>query len=401
MINKNILKTASKLSKLNKDFSQNKCRIIDQKVYNSKFLFYHYFYWSSDFYQECFRNILVDYFDKSEKSYPGSSYMLSVKFCDKVYGINDNNEKFKTDKNFNTIMSYLETLTSKNAFKLFKNIIEFSGADATITCEKTNNSNIEISKVCKPKFSFSLEKDFKEIYFKNIEKTTKNFLVCVLDCYVERESEIFSLIEYAKENSVPVVMICRGISDYAKRNLKSILLKNSVAVYPYVEKYNNDDPFKLKDFSEMIGAKIISAEAGDSINKSLIEKSSYVKCTLSENYIETSSKNKHLIETINKQINENLNNSDLIYYLRKRKSRCSPNNTIVRIPKNNITLLNEIKNLIKCYNLCAIKGVYTNKHNVIQSIQCEKITDVLSKKLYESMTNISYKIKIGENNACV
>ena len=102
-----------------------------------------------------------------------------------------------------------------------------------------------------------------------------------------------------------------------------------------------------------------------------------------------------------KQINENLSNNDLLFYLRKRKSRCSPNNTIVRIHKNEITLLNEIKNLIKCYNFCAIKGVYTNSNNIIQSVQCEKITDVLSKKLYESMTNISYKIKIGENNACV
>ena len=399
MINKNILNTASKLSKLNKDFLNNKCRIIDQKVYDSKFLFYHYFYWSSDFYEDNFRNILVDYFEKSERSYPGSSHMLSVKFCEKVYGINNKKQKIKTDKNYNSIMDYLKTKSTEKTFSLFKNIIEFSGADATITCEKTNNKDIEVIKICKPKFNFILDKNFKEIYFKNIKKTTKEFLISVLDCYIERESEIFSLIEYAKENKVPVILISRGISDSAKRNLKSILLRNNVLIYPYVEKYNNDDPFKLKDFSEMIGAKIISAEAGDNINNSLIEKSAYVKCTASENFIETESKNKEIIETINKQISENLNNNELLFYLRKRKSRCSPNNTIVRIPKNEITLLNEIKNLIRCYNFCAIKGVYTNSNNIIQSIQCEKITDILSERLFKSLTNISYKIKFGEKNA--
>ena len=401
MINKNILNTASKLIKLNKDFEKNKCRIIDQKVYDSKFLFYHYFYWSSDFYKDNFRNILIDYFEKAEKRYPGSSHMLSVKFCDKVYGINKKETNIKTDKNYNSIMKYLSKKSTKKAFSLFKNIIEFSGADATITCEKTNNKDIEVVKICKPKFRFYIDKSFQEIYFKNVEKTTKGFLVSILDCYIERESEIFSLIEYAKLNKLPVILISRGISDSAKRNLKSILLKNNILIYPYIEKYNNEDPFKINDFSDMIGAKIISAEAGDNINKSLIEKSVCVKCTASKDFIETEVKNKEVIDTINKQINENINNKDLLIYLRKRKSRCSPNNTIVRIPKNEITLLNEIKNLIKCYNFCAIKGVYTNSNNIIQSVQCEKITNILSKKLYDSMTNISYKIKSGEKNACI
>ena len=399
MINKNILNTASKLSQLNKDFLQNKCRIIDEKVYNSKFLFYHFFYWSSAFYDDHYRNILIDYFDKSEKRYPGSSHMLSVKLCNKIYGINNNVQKIKTDKRYDSILSHLRSLTNKKAYDLFESIITFSGADATITCEKSNNKEIEIHKICQPNFNFTLDNSFRDVYFKNIKKTTKDFFVCILDCFIERESEIFSLIEYAKANKVPVIIICRGLSDNAKRNLKYILLKNNILVYPYVEKYNNEDPFKLKDFADMMGAKIISAEAGDNLNNTIIEKSIHTKCTITSNSISTKSINKSLVKSINKQIKENASNNELSVYLRKRKSRCSPNNTIVKIPNNNITLLNEIKNLIKCYNFCAIKGVYTNSNNHIQSIQCEKITDVLSEKLYQSLTNISYKIKSGEKNA--
>jgi len=189
------------------------------------------------------------------------------------------------------------------------------------------------------------------------------------------------------------------MSENAKRNLKSILLRNNVLIYPYIESYNNEDPFKLKDFSKLVGAKVVSADAGDNINNSLIEKSAHTKLNISKGTIELFSKNKELMLEINKQISENANNVELIKYLRKRKNRCSPNNTIVRIPKQNITLLNEIKNLIKCYNFCAIKGVYTTNDNIIQSVQCKNITDLLSEKLYKNITRISYKIKTGEKNA--
>jgi hypothetical protein len=342
---------------------------------------------------------LIDYFDKSERSYPGSSYLLSVKLCNKIYGINNTLKTFKTEKNYEQVFNYLECLSSKETIELFKSIIEFSGADATITCEKSNAEEIEIQKICRPRFDFQLENTFKNIYFSNVKNVTKDFTVSVLDCYIERESEIFSLIEHAKQNKVPVVLVCRGISESAKRNLKSILLRNNILIYPYIESYNNEDPFNLKDFAQSVGAKIISAEAGDSINSSLVEKSAFTRLTVSKSNIKLFEKNNDLIKSINKQISENSSNHELIKYLRKRKSRCSPNNTIVRIPKSNITLLNEIKNLIKCYNICAIKGIYTNENSKLQSIQCEKITDILSEKLYQNMTQISYKIKHGEKHA--
>lgn len=396
MYNKNLLKLASDLQKLNKAFSSEKCRIIDQKVYNSKFLFFHYFFWSSSFFDSPYRNILIDYFDKSEKRFPGSSYFLSVKLCNKIYGnYIDTPKTIKTEKQFDVIMKYLSTLTDGVSFNLFEKTMEFSGADATITCDKTKNKSIEVSKVCSPKFNISIDSSFKDIYFKTIKKTTKDFIVSIIDGFIERESELYSLIEHAKQQKLPVILICRGMSDFAKSNLKQIILKNKVYIYPYIEMYNNDDPFKLKDFSTLINTKMISSEFFDTINTNTVSKSKVIRCTLSSSTITVYNENELLIKEINKQIEDNKNNISLIEYLRKRKRRIAPNNTIVKIPESNITLLNEIKNLIKCYNFCAIQGVFKRDNN-FQSIQCEKITNILSKNLYNTINNLSFKVKIGE-----
>ncbi len=393
MINQNILAIASKLDKLNKDFSNNKCRIIDNKVYDSKFLFFHFFYWSSEFYNSPYRKILIDYFEKAEKHYPGSSHMLSVKLCQKIYGINDKEEKVKAiSKKYADVMFHLKSLTEKNAFRLFEDLITFSGADATIRCVKSKNQKIEVVKSCVPEFKIQLINDFRQIYFTNIKETTKDFLVSIIDGFIERESEIFSLIEHAKKCSLPVILITRGMSDYAKKNLKYILLKNNIMIYPYIEPYNNEDPFKLNDISLTIGNKIISADQGDNINNNIIDKSSICKCTISTSSIKIHRKNKILVNQIKKQIEENKNNTDLMPYLIKRKLRCLPNNTTVKIPEAKIKMLNEIKNLIKCFNSCAINGVYTDTE-IIKSVKSEKITDTLSKNLYNNLISISYLIK--------
>jgi len=400
MKNRNILKLANSLSRLNKDFIEKKCRIIDKNIYNNEFLFFHYFFWSSEFYNNPYRNLLIDYFDKAERAYPGSSLDTSVKICNLIYNkINTEEKKSKTDKSIESIWKYISTKVPKETFNLFKDILEFSGADATITCLKSKNNEIEVEKICDPKFSINIESSFSDIYFKNIEKTTKEVAISIVDGYIERESEIYSLLEYSKLNSLPIVLICRGMSDYAKQNLKQILLKNNIFIYPYIEKHNNEDPFKLKDLASLIDAKIVSSEYSDSIQKSLIEKIKIVKCRLEKGAITFFCKSDNLIAEINKQISENHGNHELVKYLQKRKTRCSPNNTIVKIPETKSTLLNEIKNLIKCYNYCVLHGVYESESGRLNSVKSKNISNILSKNFYKNIENINYKIKVGENNA--
>ena len=72
-----------------------------------------------------------------------------------------------------------------------------------------------------------------------------------------------------------------------------------------------------------------------------------------------------------------------------------PNNTIVRVPESDMDFLTELKNLIRCYNFCAIRGVFLDV-DTLKSSQCEKITNTLSQNLYNNLSNIFLKIKIGE-----
>lgn len=399
-MNSKIIVLARKLNKFNNDFINNKCRIVDKKVYSSKFLFYFYFYWSKNFYNEPYRKILLDYFSKVEKSYPGSSYFVSVKLCNKILGINHNYEKELADRKYSNILKFLADQTNEETFSLFRNIIEFSGADASISVEKNNNAEISVEKNIFPEFDIEMLEEFKSIYFKNISSATKDFLFCVVDGFIERESEIIPLLDKAKNLNIPLLVITRGFSMQSIKSLKSIILKNNLYVYPYVEKYNNEDPFKLKDLCEINDIQIVSSESGDNIYKDSVDKSKILRCQVYKNKIIFNNCLKNnLILNINDQIEKNHGNKSLLDYLSFRKKRCTPNKVVVKIPKEKETYFIELRGLIKSYNKCVMGGIY-NKRNV--SVVCEEISDLYSEKLYNTLKNIKFKIesKEKEKNAC-
>lgn len=393
-MNSKIIVLARKLNKFNNDFINGRCRIIDKKVYSSKFLFYFYFYWSKEFYNSPYRKILLDYFSKVEKIYPGSSYFVSVKLCNKILGIDHNVEKELADRKYDNILAFLEKQTNKETFSLFKNIIEFSGADASISVEKNNNASISVEKNIFPEFNIEMLEEFKSIYFKNVNSSTKDFLFCVVDGFIERESEIIPLLDKAKNLSIPLLIITRGFSVQSIKSLKSIILKNNLYVYPYVEKYNNEDPFKLKDLCQINNLKIVSSESGDNIYTDAVEKSDILRCQVYKNKIIFSSLTKNnLISNINDQIENNVGNKNLLDYLSFRKKRCTPNKVVVKIPKEKETYFIELRGLIKSYNKCVVGGVYNNRKT---SVICEEISDLYTEKLYNTIKNIKFKIETKE-----
>lgn len=396
-MNSKLIVLARKLNKFNNDFLNNKCRIVGKKVYSSKFLFYFYFYWSKNFYNDPYRKILLDYFSKVEKIYPGSSYFVSVKLCQKILGVNKKEEKELANRKYDNILNYLKTQTDNETFLFFKNIIEFSGADASISVEKNNNAEISVEKNIFPEFNISFLEEFKNIYFKSVNSSTKDFLFCVVDGFIERESELMPLLDKAKMLKLPTLIICRGLSDQCIRSLKSIILKNNLHVYPYIEKYNNEDPFKLKDICELNNIKLISSESGDNIYTSAVEKSEILKCKVSKDKILFNNiKENTLLSNINKQIEENSGNKSLIEYLMIRKKRCTPNKVIVKIPSEKETYFNELRGLIRSYNKCVVGGVYV-KSNI--SVICQEISDIYSEKLYKTVKNIKFIINEKEKDA--
>ena len=399
-MNNNLIVLASSLKKYNDSFINKKHRIVTSKtIHNSFFLFFTFFLREKSFFDSPYRNILINYFKKAEQFYPGSSYFVSVYLVELIFsGKIKDLKKIKTEKNIETIFEYMKGISNKESLEFFKNVLEFSGADATITCQSSKNSEIIVQKKCNPAFNVNIDESFINTFFSNQNKTTKSFIVSIIDGFIERDTEIFSLFEMCKKEKLPAILICRGISEDAKRNIKQIILKNRVYVYPYTIKFDNNDPFLIKDIAKSCNTEVLSSEFYDNIYKDLEEKTKICKLTVSKNQIIFHEKSEILLEEINKQLSNKNIDAETRQYLQKRKRRASPNNVLVEIPNNMHNLLQEIKSLIVCYNFCVRQGIYVYDNNVLKSKQCIESSQKLSKSLYKNIKKIGYTIKLGNEN---
>ena len=193
-------------------------------------------------------------------------------------------------------------------------------------------------------------------------------------------------------------MICRGISTDATRNLKNILLRNKIVLYPFVSKFDDNDPFLFEDIAKTGKTKVISSETMDVIYTDTVKYCSECKLTISADTIKFFESSEDVIVSINNQIKsakEN-NNFKVMNYLFKRKRRIMPNNVVVNFPYDCLRIMNEIKSLIRCYNIAAIGGVYYNE-NIIRSVYTDTNIERLSDSLYKNISNIGYTLKIRKN----
>ena len=397
-MNKNMLVLLNFLNKFNKDFRDNKIRVISyNRVYSSRFMFLSYLALNKEFNEIPHKDIVLNFFSKAEKYYPGSSYLTSVYLVEKLLGNIHKLDKQKADKNLINLERYFESMSSKKSSRLMLDILSFSGPDAVISCNSTKNQDIKILKKKNSIFKVDLHSDFVGTYFSNQKETTKNCIISVMDAFIERESELIPLIEHSRNQKAPIVLFCRGMSHNVIHQLKQILLRNNIMLYPYIVKFSNEDPFLLKDIASTLNAEVITAETGDSIYKDSVSKSSTGKVRLKSNEIEIFNPNKSIVKEINKQLSEKSDN-DLKKYLTKRKSRVSTNFVEVLIPMNQIEVLSDIKNLIKCYNYISMFGFYMIENKLYSKREVE-ISEKLSINLHDCLNNIGYVLnKRGIND---
>ena len=392
-MNKDVLKLAYFLKKFNSRFEKEKLRYVSLgRVFNSNFNFLKHLSSCKEFHEFPQKDLVLNYFLKSERLYPGSSYLTSAKLVEHLLGNYHKKELRKTGVNLETLRSYMLTKSKEEHVDLFLEILKFSGPDGTLKCKSTKNAEISVIKKNNPKFNIGIHESFRSVYFTNQNELTKNAIISVMDVYIERESELFVLLDYAKNNNVPVVLICRGMSDYCANHLKSILLRNKLAVYPYVAKFNDEDPFLFDDIASVLGVKKISSEFGDTINRNAIDKLSSKKVRIKSNEIEIFSPDKNIIKDLDEKIKQTSDNK-LKEYLNKRKSRIKCNINEVLIPYDKIELLNEIKNLIVCYNYIAVNGLKNFEKELVSS-QESAVSDKLSEDLSKTLNSIGYVLKL-------
>jgi len=395
-MSKSTLKLAYFLKKFNDNFKNNKMRYISyRRVFSSNFNFFKHLSVNEDFQNLPEKDIVLNYFLKAERLYPGSSYLTSVKLVERIIGNYNKEKKNKTDINIFNLESYLKTKSKEEFVDIFLEILRFSGPDSTINCKASNNTEISVIKHNNPKFKIDIHESFRNVYFTNQKELTKNAIVSIMDVYIERESELFVLLDYAKENRVPLVLVCRGMSEYCANHLKSILLKNNLAVYPYISKFNDEDPFLFDDLASVLGVKKISSEYGDTINRNAIDKLSNKKVRIKPTEIEVFNPEKDIIKKLDESLSKN-NDESIKTYLLKRKARIKCNVNEVLIPYDKIEMLSELKNLILCYNRLLISGINKDNKSLekISSVKEENVSDILSEELFNKLNVLGLVIKL-------
>lgn len=382
------------LNKANLDFEKDKFKVVAlNNVIKSKFIFIESLCHNEKFINSPFKDIVLNYLKQAENIYPGASYDLSSLFCFKFLNETDESyNKIKISKNYDKVLNSIKNKSCKNTFNLFKNIIEFSGADANIEFKTTKENNIKIIKNKDCIFNINIHNSLNLLF--NKDKINNEFLTLIADAFIERESELIPLLEHANKLKFPVVFICRGITDHAIKSLKNIMLKNNIQIFVYTCKFNNEDPFFYKDLSDALGLEILSKEKEHSLYHDYVYLSSIKKLELFKDKILIKDFDKTNIQMeLSKQIKDNINNNDLLNYLYKRKKRLSINNVTVFIPENQLSLLKDLKNLVISFNKSSISGVYEINDNKTESVFKLKNINSLCNSLYNNINNIGYVIK--------
>jgi len=395
MSKSNLFTLVNNFNKLVEKQKNSKIRIIQNNaVYNNKSLFLNSLIQDEYFKHSPYRNIILNYILKAESYLKGGSYLLLKLMVLKIRKLAI--DKSNIDKNLSNLeKAILQNSSSKKNHEVIKQILNFSGSDSSILCKKTKNSIIEVAKNTHPEIFVNIAEDFNSLYFKNQNSSTKNFLTICMDAYLERESEISTVISKSIESRQPVIVFARGYSDNFKRNIKNIILKSKTYIYLYEVKFDNNDPFLLRDIASILGMKVYSLESGDNIAKDLLQKSKSNYLKVFSNKIKILNPNLKIQEELNKQLKDCID-VDLRKYLLKRKKRLTSNTTEVLIPETEIQLFEEIKNVVHFYNNSAISG-FVEFEGLIYPKNTFNFIDVLAERLINTIDNIEVVVKLKES----
>lgn len=393
-MNKDLIILCKELENLSNACLNKKLRhFYNNVVYDSKFLFFNNILNSDIINKSPYRNIVLNFLKKAERYIPGGSLIASILLVNLIKNkVQNFSIKEKNIKTFKEMLK--ESISKESSRDLILSVLEFAGPDGSINCKNSKNKELCVTKDNNAKIKISIAESFESIYFKSIEESTKSCLVICMDAYLERESEIMTILEEAKKCNVPLLIFCRGMSEYFIKNIKEIIVKNGIYVYPYIVKFDNNDPFLFDDICSAFDLERVSAESGDSFYKDLVKKSKITKVRLKKDGIEFFNRPNKTIEEINKSLSE-CNEQELRDYLLKRKNRLSPNVVNVLIPSIEKQLLNDFRSIVKTYNLSAISGIVEFNKMLVPRYSFNQIK-TLSESIFKSISSISCVVRLPE-----
>ena len=136
-MNKELHVLKNEIKKLVSKQENNRLRYYyNDSVYNSKYLYMDNIIKSKKINDSCYKDIIMNYFIKSERIMPAGSYVFSKILLDKI-----SNKKTilkDVEKDLKKIFKIIDdNILEKKYSSLIKNILEFCGPDCSIICKKT------------------------------------------------------------------------------------------------------------------------------------------------------------------------------------------------------------------------------------------------------------------------
>lgn len=382
---KSFLKLKVDLYNFCKKYENNKLKVVDNigNIYDSRFLFFYNFLSAPQFKNNLYKDILIEYFSKCEKLYPGSSFLLAKK----ITGLEKNKKIKDISRNYMYLEKYIKNISKEG--DEFLELLKFSGPESSIKIETSSLNKIRLNKSSRSKFNFKCNNFTSSLFF-NKNNNTKRSVRCVLiEGFLENEKEIFLLLEKSYEEKRVPVIICRGISESISNFIRNFISRNKFPVLIYDNKVDNNDPFNFLDFAKLNNSLPVSIDTGDDIRYDCYEKSFIIdNCKLSRDYIEFKPNEKSSM-LLRKEIKEQEKiclDNDSINYLNKRKRRSSTVLVELYLPKFQKRKLQEIKFLIRCYNSIAKFGMVVTD-NIIYSKQEFDVVNKLYEKFNDTINN--------------
>lgn len=383
-----------KLQKFCNDFRKRKYKIINKsgEVFESPYLFFYCFLMNKEIQKSKYIKLVVEGMERAERVQPGSSLF----FIENICALLTNRTLPSVTKNLNVssenIRLFFKETTFNDNYIDVLNVISFIGPDGSIDCKFTKNDTITCERSDFSSFSIATEKSLDTIYFSAKNKVKNNFFVTICDTFIERETDVLPAIEKAFESKRHLVLFCRGMTANVANVLKSIMLKNNMLIYVYVDSFDQNDPFKFKDISSCLNVPVLSPDSCVSIVRNIGEYTCYVEnLTLKSNMILIDRVDSGEVKLIDQNIKGNSDKS-LIEYLRFRKNRLSCKVAVVYMPEDEKKLMQDFKDIIRCYNNIIKTGIIMTNSG-LRSKKCFNNINELSNAVYRSISQTSLVIK--------
>lgn len=209
--------------------------------------------------------LMVNEFDKLEKTYPFLGNAFLDHFFDNVDFKNFKTFKFHKDSKdrFINTLEYSENIEIANI--IFNN----ASLEYDITVASHPGEKIVVKKIKDYHFSLPYDSDFLGSKQSHV---MKNYKFIIIDGIIESVGEVHHLLFEASQNKLPYVIFCFGMSPEVKHVIIENNKKGITEVFPVCLDFNEDTVNILNDIALMHNSDIVSSQKGQTISAAVRKK---------------------------------------------------------------------------------------------------------------------------------